>query len=674
MLAMAEEDTELEIYDVPEIEIPDIDLPEIDLPDIEIPDIDLPEADVAASEAIDGLDWMLEHQEEADNSANLYERGRFALHQAGRCDPIPQRPVDCVRRDLYNVMSPIFYSRKFARGAWLFRHPPGVGKTTTFCALAKQYGGAIVAGAPTVAEAEAIAKESGLKVLYSQSPRTCKQLAQEARLPKGTTGALARHLKAGHRGSEFCAACPFREACMLTEGQYRYEIKEFSREAHGGVPRRAMTNHMLKYWAEALSKNPTRCVVWIDEDVMPHIQQDAEPIEREQVADWVAHAKQCGESGAALAIMQKALSILDRIAPANRSLDRIEDHETQEGRALAITAEQSQQFLALFSTYDAGQPHKSSTHWTERIGGEGETLDLGQWRPALLERARGLLTGVAWVHIGKNGQRTLRGKRLNTQLLELANNHAVLQSDATARPEIWADIWGKNWRGTYDDTPERSLGVEWVPNGFRASDKASKLPYAVHHIKQLLKKYPGKCGVLTFKSWEDDLVRALRAYGIRTTCLTDRGAPHESAAVVIGHYGRHDRATNEFNRLDVASFFMVGSYRVPMSEYHQRAGAAIRLGAKFEGVSSKRTLVGPTSIDGKYLTQSTEGEHGKVLMSADPRSNWVACAERAANLSQAVERVRSVDRKAKGKPSILVTIWGADACIPTIPMPITYTV
>jgi hypothetical protein len=57
---------------------------------------------------------------------------------------------------------------------------------------------------------------------------------------------------------------------------------------------------------------------------------------------------------------------------------------------------------------------------------------------------------------------------------------------------------------------------------------------------------------------------------------------------------------------------------------------------------------------------------------ADQRTRWIADYERGAQLSQAIERIRSVDRKEKGMFPIPVFLWGAEACQLTFPISIEY--
>jgi hypothetical protein len=67
------------------------------------------------------------------------------------------------------------------------------------------------------------------------------------------------------------------------------------------------------------------------------------------------------------------------------------------------------------------------------------------------------------------------------------------------------------------------------------------------------------------------LAQELRVAGIRVAALAERNEGASKANVIIGHCGKHDRATNAF--ADCSALMLLGTYRIPTTD-------AFRFGAR----------------------------------------------------------------------------------------------
>jgi hypothetical protein len=268
------------------------------------------------------------------------------------------------------------------------------------------------------------------------------------------------------------------------------------------------------------------------------------------------------------------------------------------------------------------------------------------------------------VQIGKDDTRALVGHGINRAMLAMADYHAVMQSDATADPEMWRSIWGDRWRGFLDAAPRRALSVIWEPASVKAANKDKQLPTLCAKIAEAAKR--GPVGVITHMAWEADLARRLRSRGIKTAVI-DGDGDQKAARVLVGHYGKHDRGVNHFAGVD--HLILAGTFRPPMSVWHQRAGCILAMGGTCPTAArSSDCRTTPYGTSGAYLVQAGN----RATVAPDLRTAWVADYERAAHLAQAIERVRSVSRAEQGKPAATVRIWGLDASLPIIAFPLEF--
>ena len=577
---------------------------------------------------------------------------------------IPARPVQAVRDKLQADMEAIVYSTQ--SGAWLFRHPPGAGKTFRWQETARDYMGPVVGCAPTVAEAEKMSEATGIPMLRRQDTSNCKQhLLEESQAPSHRR--LAKHIDSGHSASSFCRDCPFVQECRATPGAYRYEQAQFARDCAKGTVRAITTVKMLEYVSHSMLKSPNRIVVWTDEDLMPHLQSEDGAFSRAEILEWAKHASGCGMMDKAVTIVTEVERLLSSVAPrSSECMDTIDDHTTSDGREWSIPADDLAAIRSMLNEYEEECGTIPQAHPSEFTGEDRETLPVGAWRPAMFRRLAALLRGAVWCHVDKSDQRSLRGVSLNRHLLDLGKVHAVLQSDATASPAIWSSLWKDSWRGSLEDAPERAAFVRWWPACIKSSNDKAKTEAGMRAITA--RKSYGKCGILTFKAWEDYLCKFLRSKRYTVACLSD-GDDRTDVDFVIGHFGKHDRGVNDYHVAALSCFYVMGSFRVPMHTWHRQAGAVAEMGGTTPAVRHKAdTICFPVGVDGIYPDMNAH----RGMNCADQRTRWIADYERGAQLSQAIERIRSVDRKEKGMFPIPVFLWGAEACQLTFPISIEY--
>lgn len=592
-------------------------------------------------------------------------------------------PVDEVRKAVVHDLSALICSDQ--TGAWLVRHPPGTGKTTAFASIVEchevPFERPVLGCAPTVSEAEALSQKTGIPLLRAQSSLNCQQMRDEAILPKDQRR-LARHLASGHVGSDFCESCRWNAQCGGTDGQYRHDQASFKRKvmSKGRLPQYITTVKMLEHLAPTLNQAHDRIVIWTDEDLYPHMRSERPDVSKDDLLNWLDHAQRTGipyppeEVGFMRALLDMLVEFED---PKGQSPERMEDHTTQTGRVFLAKPDLVARLQAMLVNVDLGE---SRTHPSEKSSIHGEELPPGDWNRAMFSQAIDLVRGIFWIQISENGDRRMVGHAINHDMKALPAKHCFLQSDATATRVIWSGIWGKYWRGMLDGSPERALTVEWWPSSV-SSSKDKDFEGAVVRIKNLLKKHPGRLGILTFKAWTYRLRQWLVANGHMVHMLPHKdetgavcGMPimgPPEARVVLGHFGAHDRGVNDYHKADLDAFLVLGSFRPPMSAIHQRAATLARLGVKLPdrgGKESNRLF--PTGIDGVLVSQ---GAH-RSMRSEDPGTNWVADYERAAHLAQSLERIRSVDRAARGQKPIPVYLYGPEASRPIIPLPIRYPI
>lgn len=625
----------------------------------------------------------IEHGLEEDHDPGM-SLGQFTVWKVPPAAIKPGKPVDEVRKAVLRDLSDLICSDK--KGAWLVRHPPGTGKTTAFATIVNcheiPFMHPVLGCAPTVAEAEALSKQTGIPLLRAQSVVNCQQMRAESDLPLGQRR-LYRHLQNGHVGSEFCESCRFNADCGAHEGQYRADHAAFKRKvvSRGKLPQYITTVKMLEHLAPTLNEAKDRMVIWTDEDLFPHMRTDRPPVSKDDLLTWLDHAHQTG-----LPYPQEELDFMIGIkdmlvrfeAPVYESPDRMTDHATQAGRVLQAPPDVVAHLRGLMAKIPASE---SRTHASEKSSIHGEELSPGEWNRALFSQAMDLVSGIFWIEVFNNGDRRIVGYAINEDMKALPAKHCFLQSDATATKMIWQGVWGKHWRGVLDGSPRRALSVTWWPASVSAS-KDTDYEGALIRIQTLLKEYPGRIGILTFKSW---------TYRIRRWLIEKKGhmvhmLPHKDdagqvcgmpiigppdARVVLGHFGAHDRGINDYHKADLDAFLVLGSYRPPMAAIHQRAATLVRLGVVLPdrgGTEANRLF--PTGVDGSLVSQQAH----RGMRSADPATNWVADYERAAHLAQSLERIRSVDRAARGMKPIPVYLYGPEASQPIIPLPIRYPI
>lgn len=660
----------------------DTDVAVLDEPDFSPPADHEPEED-------DHGEYFLAQEEAASEEdlaslAFLFDDSSMFLSSKGVA-PAPRKgtPVDAVRAKVFEDIQGVIMSDE--TGAWLVRHPPGTGKTTAFAEVVgrAKFGDdflpffrPVLGCAPTVAEAEALSRKTGIPVLRAQGPLNCQQMADEQESPKAERR-LHNHLAAGHVGSDFCQGCRHLGPCTATRGQYRHDQREFRQSLHrkGRLPQAITTVKMLETLAPALNDSVHRMIIWTDEDLFPHMRQEVLPIALEEISDWIMHAEVLTEVCPSIDVefMKKVRALVASVPIPEKGADTYEDHGTEHGRRVMLTGPALAEVLELLER----STMEERTHPTEKIGGDGAELAPGMWRRAMFSQVRLLMRGVPYVWTD-NKRRGLSGYAINRHLKALPAKHCFLQSDATAAEPLWRGVWGKHWRRMLDAAPERKAEVIWWPSVVLKS-KDSAFDGAMARLKTIMKQHPGRIGILTFMDWTLKMRDALLRAGISVHLLPRRdkdgrpiGTPVEgptSARVILGHFGAHDRGVNDYHLADLDAFFVVGSHRPPMSEYHARAAVYAALGVELPKTAQAPRKMFPMGADGMMVSQRAH----RAMQSPDPRTNWISDHERGAHLAQALERVRSVDRAAKGMPSIPVYLWGPEACRPTIPLPIRYS-
>ena len=621
------------------------------------------------------------HLAEVESDPGI-KAGPFTLH-TGTPVPLPTGfPVDQVRRAVAHDLRQIMGSDE--TGAWLVRHPPGTGKTTAYAAIVQShdlpYERPTIGCAPTVSEAEALSEKTGIPMLRSQSPLNCRQMAEEREMPKDKRR-LARHLALGHVGSEFCDSCRFKPECSAIPGNYRKEQAEFVAKVTriNGHPQYITTTKMLEHLAPALLKSPSRVIVWTDEDLFPHLRTEVPALTAEHLTSWIFHAQMVGICPPEdMAFMTAVADMILREKPKGEKSPNIkEDHETEHGRRILVTDEVKAPILELLAAIEATE---SRTHATEKTSPDGDALEPGMWHRAIFSQVVALLHGIAWINIEKGDKRSLVGYAINRDLHQLPTKHCLLQSDATATKAVWGGIWGKNFRRVLDGSPKRAVKVDWWP---AIVPQSSENAYegALLRVLNVLKDNPGRIGVLTFKQWSYKLRHALVTRGHTVHMLPHKdatgeiigvriGGPIESR-IVLGHFGAHDRGINDYHMADLSAFMVLGSYRPPMAAMHARAAVLSRLGVTFPDLPGKPVnRLFPAGSDGTVISQDAN----RAMKSEDKATNWVCDYERGAHLAQSLERIRSVDRAARGMPPIQVYLYGPEACRPIIPLPIRYSV
>ena len=616
----------------------------------------------------------LEHaQDDEEAPEHVASIGKTWTVMSGAAPPKPTpQNIDDIRKRLRTQLTDIIFSTQ--TGAWLVRHPPGVGKTYTFSLVADEYetmGQSVIMCAPTIAEAERLADGARCyNILRSQTPENCQQAAHEQQERVGRP--LEQHRAGRHRGSDFCAICPFMEHCKNTEGQYRYEQKQFAIAVGRGTAYYATTVSMLEYVAATINESKHRAVIWTDEDLLPHVAKPIEqPITREEVAEWIAHACAVGGNTPDIAFMRAVLNELNT-QPLGDAAETHEDHGTARGRSVSIPRDKLETLRGMARGVLKALG-KSSTHATEMTGENGEPLTPGHWRRATIKPTADLILGACWVHIDRSDYRSLVGKTINREILKLPKRHALLQSDATASPRLWSLVWGDHYRGAMDCMPPRAATVSWIVGGIGRTgrDKDVSIGGLVSRIAHEVKANKKKVGLITYKDWCQTIKLSLRGKQCKVFHLAKGGdGDPKEARVIIGHYGAHDRGVDSFHQMGIDMLFIVGPFRLPMSEYHQQTKALLEMGAAVpESEATTKARVGPVSEIGEYIVQAA---NRATVCAGDAQTSWVADHERAAALTQAIERVRSVDRYAKGQAPAEVVLWGIDATRLHIPIPVQY--
>jgi hypothetical protein len=630
-------------------------------------DIDLGEWDIICSD-------YASHEDDSDRPELVTRVGNTMEIWAGAAPKsIKGDSVDKIRRDLTAKIRDIVFSSD--AGAWLLRHAPGVGKTHTFGMVANEYeslGQPVVMCAPTIAEAERLATAAGTWTLKAQSPTNCRQMQIEQDAPANLRP-LTNHHRGRHRGSDYCRSCPYQQECLGTKGQYRHDQKQFHMAVAAGTIYCATTVAMLEYVAAAINESKHRVVIWTDEDLMPHVAKPAPPVSRAEILEWIAHAQRVSAGHADdIAFMAAVDAELARNAEGE-SPETPDDHSTGPGcRAMAIRADYLPGMRAMAECV-LSRLGKSATHITEKTREDGEPLAVGFWRPATIRVCAELVLGACWVHLDAKDYRYLIGTTINRDLLTLPRKNALLQSDATASPDLWRRVWGQAWRGHLDCRPQRAASINWVVGSLGSKTGASSQQTQARLVNRLAAwkdANPGKrAGLITHKGWIEAVKKALRGKRVKVYEIDGDGDP-KACDVVLGWYGRHDRGVNAYHEAGVSELFIVGSFRLPMSAYHQKAKALLEMGAEIPHTAKSRSArCGPTAINGEYLVQSAN----RATVAEHPQTCWIADHERAAALTQAIERIRSVDRAAKGMAPAVVHLWGIDATIPHVALPVSYS-
>ena len=629
---------------------------------------------------IDVDEWAVasRHADDAGNDEHVICRaGSHSLMQSSATTDAPpgQSVAEC-RAVLEAQMRSVISHRK--PGAWLFRHAPGVGKTTTFARLANEYmetGHAFIFCAPNVDEARAMADAAGTWVLERQNPDNCRQMADEAAAAAGAHRPLARHHAGRHRSSDFCRACMHRAECQTTRGQYRETQARFRRQVADGTVYAATTVHMLRYIAAGICASKHHIHVWIDEDLLPHIIPEQPEIPLADIMEWIGHAESisCSAHADDIAFMRQLATELARPLPATVG-DCPEDHSTgASSRAIAI----QRSALDGLRRAAAGVIERlgnTSTHDTERRDKNGDLMMPGHWRDATIRACAETVLGSPLVHSLRSDYRSLIGRAICRDLLAIAQTHTVFQSDATASPDMWSRIWRGLWRGHMDCRPERAASVEWVLGaiaGKGAKDEAASIYVAACNAVSWSRGNPGRrCGIITHRAWAEQVVAKIRAMHVSARLLSDTSKRHGSASVLVGWYGKHDRGTNSYHVAGIDALFIVGAFRPPMHAHHQVAAALVALGAEIGAETGRNEAyrLSPPNASGQFIAQAAN----RGTASESRQTAWVADQHRAAALTQAIERVRSVDRAAKGMQPALVRLIGVDATPLHISIPITY--
>ena len=439
----------------------------------------------------------------------------------------------------------------------------------------------------------------------------------------------------------------------------------------GGTIYCSITVAMLEYVAQAIVDSGHRVVVWTDEDLMPHVAKTHPPVSRSEILEWIEHAKRVGCNVTDMHFM-KAIDALLSESPSDESPETPDDHHTGAGcRALSIPPHMLCELRELAELVLGGLG-KSATHNTEKTREDGEPLPVGSWRPATIRICAEMVTGACWLHIDAQDYRSLIGRSINRAILEIPKTCALLQSDATASPELWRRVWGGAWRGYMDCNPQRAASINWVVGSVGKTGKSSEktMTAIVNRLAHWRKQNPGdKAGLITYKAWIPIIKKALRGKGCKVYEIDGDGDLNK-ADIIMGWYGRHDRGVNAYHEARVAELFIVGPFRLPMSEYHQKTKALIEMGAEIPLTNkTNKGRCGPVADNGEYIIQTAN----RATVSEHPLTCWVADHERAASLTQAMERIRSVDRAAKGIKPAIVHLWGIDATIPHIPLPLKYS-
>jgi hypothetical protein len=596
----------------------------------------------------------------------LWECGGFA------CEQTPPKPIplgdspDTVRAGLRKFLDSQL--DQTTPGAVLVRYPPGTGKTTTFATLMQESWlsglNQVLIAVPKIDQAEQMAKDCGFSVLSAINEKNCQLMKNGTDKEKESR---SRHMGDGHISTLFCRQCKYYESCEQYKGQYRKEVKDFLIAVQQGRARYAMTKAMLAAHAETVLKSP-QGIIWIDEDCIPQIATPVNSKDHEgtepsngvtigELRSWLFHAEL--QRDLETDYEEERSLVADCIA-------RIKQFTAEQAKALDTDTQDAHSdkdgyYLRIADKSLADRAKKCMpdeiTHETETMSEAGRRLSVGNWRPPILSRLCNMLMGAAWVYYHKADERknAIKGCALNRAMFSLPSAHRVLFSDATAHEKLWKAMMGKNYRGTGDASPARALRADWAVGSVRKESHAKNVPILCGKIQRMVAEDAGQVGIITYKDWVPKIKARLNA--MRIPSVIADGKKHPGAAVVLGWYGAHDRAANDFE--DCQSLILAGTYRPPKSAAHQLAACLGALGVDVPsdpfGMAER---AGPADREGKVVFM----RGNRATKCADGQTAWLLDAWRGAALSQALERLRGISRAAKGLTPAYCYIWGADPC------------
>jgi hypothetical protein len=592
--------------------------------------------------------------------------------------------------------------------------PAGCGKTFAFCQVARENPGAsVILGAVTSEQRRKNAVQAGLREIRSLDESTCRLLKSGDRTPREVQ-------ERGHSvKANVCRSCEHRKRCA--KDGHLWDLAELSRIlAIPGPIRLSMTMRMIAVQAArfepaallagwrrncedaALLDRAERerwheVLLVLDEDLR---QQVVEPVtvtrtwletmrERVQFLEREGASLRSGSWGAHLALIEGIISQVNRSWETPRT-STTQAHGIEGGFSVPLDisslAGPAAIVLVGISKFSGDVP----THPAEVVAVEKGCLV--RRPPALWDKliwaklcraiiqALELDGGCCWINVrragrgkAEDGSRDIVCYHQPTRLAALAAQHHTVQSDASADLMLWDPLWRAAAKGMGREAQVlpsqewhvgRSLELWWTYERTYAENDDATAEALGRLILAAYRHEGAQLGVLTRKAIKSKLVDWLRVQKASVHVLgEDSPGKQAYADIVIGHYGAHDRATNDFEHC--SALVLAGTYRVSTSEI-----------LKFTGwLQAQKVDIKPLPrLPGiPYHGITAEGRsfmrNGAAMQLDDPRANRVLQSTRTATVYQACERIRSVDRFDKGKPPVRVYLLGTEPVL-NLPFPL----